>query len=36
LNELKVNSKEPKKTDSKEEETTDPRWDQLKKLLTDK
>ena len=36
LNELKVNSKELKKTDSKEEETTDPRWDQLKKLLTDK
>lgn len=36
LNELKVSSKEPKKTDSKEEETTDPRWDQLKKLLTDK
>jgi len=34
LNELKVNTKEPK-TDSKEEET-DPRWDQLKKLLTDK
>ena len=37
LNELKVNSKEQKKRDSKEEEEkTDPRWDQLKKLLTDK
>ena len=35
LNELKVNAKE-QKTDVKEEETTDPRWDQLKKLLTDK
>ena len=35
LNELKVNAKEHK-TDVKEEETTDPRWDQLKKLLTDK
>ena len=35
LNELKVNAKE-QKTDAKEEETTDPRWDQLKKLLTDK
>ena len=34
LNELKVNAKEI--TDVKEEETTDPRWDQLKKLLTDK
>jgi uncharacterized metal-binding protein YceD (DUF177 family) len=35
LNELKVNAKEHK-TDVEEEETTDPRWDQLKKLLTDK
>ncbi|HEU4495557.1 MAG TPA: DUF177 domain-containing protein [Flavobacterium sp.] len=35
LNELKVNAKE-KKADLKEEEKTDPRWDQLKKLLTDK
>lgn len=34
LNELKVNAKE-QKTDAKVEET-DPRWDQLKKLLTDK
>lgn len=34
LNELKVNAKE-QKADAKEEET-DPRWDQLKKLLTDK
>jgi uncharacterized metal-binding protein YceD (DUF177 family) len=34
LNELKVNAKEHK-ADAKEEET-DPRWDQLKKLLTDK
>jgi len=34
LNELQVNAKE-QKADAKEEET-DPRWDQLKKLLTDK
>lgn len=34
LDELKVNAKE-QKADAKEEET-DPRWDQLKKLLTDK
>lgn len=34
LNELKVNAKE-QKADAKKEET-DPRWDQLKKLLTDK
>ena len=34
LNELQINGKE-QITDAKEEET-DPRWDQLKKLLTDK
>ncbi len=34
LDELKVNAKE-QKADAKQEET-DPRWDQLKKLLTDK
>ena len=34
LNELQVNAKE-QKADAKEEEI-DPRWDQLKKLLTDK
>ena len=34
LNELRVSAKE-QKADVKEE-TTDPRWDQLKKLLTDK
>ena len=36
LNELKVNVKEQKTDVKEEEEKTDPRWDQLKKLLTDK
>ena len=36
LNELRVNAKEQKTDVKEEEEKTDPRWDQLKKLLTDK
>lgn len=36
LNELKVKSVKEKKEESKQEEDIDPRWEKLKKLLTDK
>ncbi|MDQ6471419.1 DUF177 domain-containing protein [Flavobacterium sp. LHD-80] len=36
LNELKVKTVKDKKEESKQEEDIDPRWEKLKKLLTDK
>ncbi|WP_133526192.1 YceD family protein [Flavobacterium sp. 245] len=36
LNELKVKTVKEKKEESKQEEDIDPRWEKLKKLLTDK